>query len=82
MRLSIGRSIYSLLALTTLASSIGFLFDGLAFAGDPVLPGASSVELKTRPQQAQERAEARGSVINVEVEMALINVTVTEASRL
>jgi Ca-activated chloride channel family protein len=47
-------------------------------AGDPVLPGASTVELQSRPQQAEQRATERGAVIGVDVELALVNVTVTD----
>lgn len=78
MRLDFGRSIYRPLTLTTLAFALGFLSSGFAQAGDPVLPGASSVELRTRPQEAEDRAVARDSVIGVDVELALINVTVTD----
>jgi VWFA-related protein len=47
-------------------------------AGDPVLPGADAVELQSRPQPAEQAANARGAVIGVDVELALVNVTVTD----
>ncbi len=78
MRLIRGDLTNSPLALITLASGIGFLFGGLAFAGDPVLPGSGAVDLKTRPPQVQQRDTPRGAVLSVDVEMALVNVTVTD----
>ncbi len=79
MRLESGRPVYRRpFILTTLASAVGVLFGGLASAGDPVLPGASTVELQSRPQQAEQRATERGAVIGVDVELALVNVTVTD----
>jgi VWFA-related protein len=66
------------LILSTLAAAIGFLLGGLALAGDPVLPGAGTAELQSRPQQAEQRAIERGAVIGVDVELALVNVTVTD----
>lgn len=78
MRLENGRSVCRPLHLITLASAAGFLLGGLALAGDPVLPGASTVELQSRPQQAEQRATERGAVIGVDVELALVNVTVTD----
>lgn len=78
MRLNFGRSICRPLFLTTIVPAIGFLWGGLALAGDPVLPGAGTVELQSRPQQAEQRANERGAVIGVDVELALVNVTVTD----
>ena len=77
---NIGRSVCRPLTLTTLASSLGFLFAGLVWAADPVQPGvgAGTVELQSRPQPAEERATERGAVIGVDVELALVNVTVTD----
>jgi VWFA-related protein len=42
------------------------------------LPGAGTAELQSRPQQAEQRAIERGAVIGVDVELALVNVTVTD----
>lgn len=78
MRLDTGRSVRRPLILSTLAAAIGFLLGGLALAGDPVLPGAGTAELQSRPQQAEQRAIERGAVIGVDVELALVNVTVTD----
>lgn len=59
----------------------------LVSAADPVLPVAAAitptnigVDLKTRPRQAEEpaRGSSRAAVIGVDVEMVLINVTVTD----
>lgn len=78
MRLKCGRAICRSFWLTTLGVSIAFLSGGVALAGDPVLPVASSVGTIPRPPQLEEQPPARDIVIGVDVELALINVTVTD----
>lgn len=78
MRLNCVRSIYRSFWLTTLGVSIAFLSGGVALAGDPVLPAASNVSIIPRPPQLEEQPTARDIVIGVDVELALVNVTVTD----
>lgn len=78
MRLNCVRSIYRSFWLTTLGVSIAFLSGGVALAGDPVLPAASNVGIIPRPPQLEEQPTARDIVIGVDVELALVNVTVTD----
>ena len=83
-----GRRRNAALRLATLLSALWFLPFCYPAEADPVQTakveapevGPPTVELKTRPQQpAQEtRGRGRGAVIGVDVEMVLINVTVTD----
>ncbi len=78
MRLNCGRSICRSFWLTTLGVSIAFLSGGFALAEDQILPAASSVGIIPRPPQLEEQPTARDVVIGVDVELALVNVTVTD----
>jgi Ca-activated chloride channel family protein len=78
VRLSVGRLIYHSLTPTTLGITLVFLASGVALAGDPVLPESSPVTINSRPQLPAERPTDRDVVIGVDVDMVLVNVTVTD----